>query len=82
DYTSNHRGVRVPEAALDLELWDAARRALTLALGKRLAVRRLTLTADQPIEANLQLDLWAPPIPTRATRLQEAIDRFPAKKVH
>ena len=82
DYTTNHLGVRVPEAALDLELWDAARRALTLAMGKRLAVRRLTLTADQPIEANLQLDLWAPPIAPRTTRLQEAIDRFPANRLY
>lgn len=77
DYTSATRGVRVPEAALDLELWDAARRALALAQTRRLAVRRLALTADQLIEANLQLDLWTPPTPDRPTRLQAAIDRFP-----
>ena len=80
DYTIGGRGVRVPEAALDVELWDAARRALSLAMTKRLAVRRLTMTADQPIEANIQLDLWAPALPARPIRLQDAVDRISATR--
>ena len=45
-------------AALDAELWDAARRAFTLANAKRLAVRSVALTLDRLVEAEAQLELW------------------------
>jgi len=47
--------VAVREAALDVELWDAARRALAMAQTRRTAVRQLAVTVDRLVEANLQL---------------------------
>jgi DNA polymerase IV len=59
DHTSVTRSVPLRAAALDVELWEAARRAFTLAHAKRLAVRAVAVTVDRPEEANLQLELWA-----------------------
>jgi DNA polymerase IV len=59
DYTSIARAVSLPAAVLDAELWDAARRAFTLANSKRLAVRALALTLDRVMETEAQLELWA-----------------------
>jgi DNA polymerase-4 len=75
DHAGATRGVPLREAALDVELWDASRRALALALVRRTAVRRVTVTVDRLIEANLQLDLWDPLTPPRAVALQQAMDR-------
>jgi hypothetical protein len=41
-----------------VELWEAARRAFTLANAKRLAVRNVALTLDRIVEAEAQLELW------------------------
>jgi hypothetical protein len=41
-----------------VELWEAARRAFTLANAKRLAVRSVALTLDRIVEAEAQLELW------------------------
>jgi DNA polymerase-4 len=73
DYESDARALPIREAALDVELWDASRRALAQAMARRLAVRQVTVTVDRLIEANLQLDLWEPPTP-RAAVLQRALD--------
>jgi len=73
DYESDCRALPIREAALDVELWDASRRALVQAMARRLAVRQVTVTVDRLIEANLQLDLWEPPTP-RAAVLQRALD--------
>jgi len=73
DYDSAVRALPIREAALDVELWDASRRALSQALARRLAVRQVTVTVDRLIEANLQLDLWEPAMP-RAAVLQRALD--------
>ncbi|HEX6434184.1 MAG TPA: hypothetical protein VFZ87_08065 [Gemmatimonadales bacterium] len=59
DYTTGSRTLPLAEAVLDAELWTAARRALALAATKRLAVRSLTLTLDQLMQVDTQLDLWA-----------------------
>ncbi|HUF36561.1 MAG TPA: hypothetical protein VMN37_11465 [Gemmatimonadales bacterium] len=58
DHTAVTRAVSLPAAVLDAELWDAARRAFTLANAKRLAVRAVGVTVDRLEEANPQLDLW------------------------
>jgi DNA polymerase IV len=58
DHTSVTRAVSLSAAALDIELWDAARRAFALANAKRLAVRVVGLTLDRLEEAEAQLDLW------------------------
>jgi DNA polymerase-4 len=73
DYESDTRALPIREAALDVELWDASRRALAQAMARRLAVRQVTVTVDRLIEANLQLDLWEPAT-TRASVLQRALD--------
>jgi DNA polymerase-4 len=59
DHTDAARTVALKAAALDLELWEAARRAFALANAKRLAVRSVSLTLDRIIEAETQLDLWS-----------------------
>jgi DNA polymerase-4 len=75
DYESDCRALPIREAALDVELWDASRRALVLAMARRLAVRQVTVTVDRLIEANLQLDLWEPATP-RAMVLQRTLDNI------
>jgi DNA polymerase-4 len=73
DYESDARALPIREAALDVELWDASRRALVQAMARRLAVRQVTVTVDRLIEANLQLDFWEPAVP-RGAVLQRALD--------
>jgi DNA polymerase-4 len=58
DYTAAARAVSLSAAVLDAELWDAARRAFSLANTKRLAVRSVSLTLDRLMETEAQLDLW------------------------
>jgi DNA polymerase-4 len=58
DYTTSVRSVPLRAAIFDAELWDAARRAFTLANTKRLAVRAVALTLDRLLETETQLDLW------------------------
>ncbi|HEX9165451.1 MAG TPA: hypothetical protein VF862_06045 [Gemmatimonadales bacterium] len=79
DAASAARAVAVREAALDVELWDAARRALAMAQTRRTAVRQVAVTVDRLVEANLQLDFWTPAEPPRAVRLQHAIDVMPQR---
>ena len=59
DYTAAARAVSLSAAVLDAELWDAARRAFSLANTKRLAVRSVSLTLDRLMETEAQLELWA-----------------------
>jgi hypothetical protein len=58
DHTDVARAVPLRAAMLDVELWEAARRAFTLANAKRLAVRSVALTLDRIVEADAQLELW------------------------
>jgi len=58
DHTGATRAVPLPAAALDAELWDAARRAFTKANARRLAVRMVAITLDELDTAESQLDLW------------------------
>jgi DNA polymerase-4 len=58
DHAAAARAVALHAAALDAELWDAARRAFTQANTRRLAVRAVTLTLDRLEEAEGQLELW------------------------
>ncbi len=58
DHTDVARAVPLRAAMLDVELWEAARRAFTLANAKRLAVRSVALTLDRIMEAEAQLELW------------------------
>jgi DNA polymerase-4 len=74
DHTAASRAVPLPEAALDVELWSAARQALAPLMARRVAVRTVAVTVDRLVEATLQLELWAPP-PSRAAVVQRAVDR-------
>jgi hypothetical protein len=80
DYTLVARTVPLKAAALDAELWDAARRAFTLANSKRLAVRAVALTLDHLIEKEAQLDLWGGTVVEQdgepPAALQHAIDHI------
>ena len=89
DHTAAARAVTLHAAALDAELWDAARRAFTQANARRLAVRSVSLTLDRLEEAEAQLELWEDggtaderdaEAPTAAARsvppLQSAVDRI------
>jgi DNA polymerase-4 len=58
DHTDATRAVTLKAATLDVELWEAARRAFALANAKRLAVRSVSLTLDRIMEAEAQMDLW------------------------
>ena len=61
DYATARRSVPLPLAALDLELWDAARRAFTLARERTVALRAVGVTVDRFLEAELQLELGFEP---------------------
>ena len=76
DYTTATRAVTLAPCLLDQELHHAARRVLALALTRRIAVRKVTVTADRLVEAAAQLDLFAPPNPPGPERLQQALDRI------
>jgi DNA polymerase IV len=92
DHATGARVVALHAAALDAELWDAARRAFTRANARRLAVRAVALTLDRLEEAEGQLELWEGPdageashpeegslrgdSSARARALQHAIDRI------
>lgn len=58
DHTDAARAVALHAAALDAELWDAARRAFTRANARRLAVRAVALTLDRLEQPEWQLELW------------------------
>jgi hypothetical protein len=58
DHAGAARTVALHSAALDAELWDAARRGFTQANARRLAVRSVALTLDRLEEAEGQLELW------------------------
>ena len=58
DHTDATRAVPLKAATLDVELWEAARRAFALANAKRLAVRSVSLTLDRIVEAETQMELW------------------------
>ena len=58
DHTAAARAVPLHAAALDAELWDAARRAFTQANARRLAVRTVEITLDRLEAAEAQLELW------------------------
>ncbi|MDZ4673998.1 MAG: hypothetical protein SGI84_06055 [Gemmatimonadota bacterium] len=82
DYT-DHAAVAhtqsLRESTLDLELWSVARQLLDRALARRVAVRTVTATVDQLVEANRQLDLWELPTP-RAFIVQQAMDAVRREK--
>lgn len=88
-------GLGLPHALLDVELWDAARRAFALANERPVAIRTITVTADRLVEEEGQLDLfWSDSLlkerertaPMRAHirstlqgSLQSAIDRISSR---
>jgi DNA polymerase-4 len=57
DYEHDRRAVALPAAALDFELWEAAKRALRLAMARRVTLRTVTVGVDRLI-ARVQLDLF------------------------
>jgi len=58
DYSTSHRLVTLPGAALDVALLDAARRAFALANTRRIAVRTVALAAEQLAEMEVQMELF------------------------
>jgi len=80
DHTDVARAVLLHAVALDAELWDAARRAFTLANAKRLAVRRVAVTLErlEEMEGQLELEMGGGRVepPPRTQRLQRALDHI------
>jgi DNA polymerase-4 len=58
DYTASVRSIQLGAVILDVELWEAAQRAFSMAITKRLAIRALSLTLDRLVETEAQLELW------------------------
>jgi DNA polymerase-4 len=58
DYMQSRRQLPLKPALLDIELWDATRRAFTHANIRPVAIRALAITADRLVEAKSQLDLF------------------------
>jgi DNA polymerase-4 len=75
DYHRSAKRISLAAYCLDRDLWNAARRGLDAAMGRRTAVRTVTVTADLLVEANAQLDLWEA-AETPADALQSARDRI------
>jgi hypothetical protein len=78
DHTAATRAVTLRGAALDAELWDAARRAFTQANARRLAVRGVALTLDRLEEAEGQLELWGMGVVEVVARGKEDDGRIPS----
>lgn len=80
DYRSSEKSLPLGAYSLDVDLWEAARRALDGALDRRIAVRTLTVTSSRIVEANVQIDLWeASDQPAEERKeLQRAVDRIHA----
>jgi DNA polymerase-4 len=57
DYATVRRQVPLNRAALDMELWDAARRAFALARQRTIAIRAVGVTVDRLTEEETQLQL-------------------------
>ncbi len=58
DYATARAAVPLRAAPLDAELWQAARRALAKANGRRVAVREVVVVAEQVVEGSGQLELF------------------------
>jgi DNA polymerase-4 len=58
DYATAKRSVPLALAALDVELWETAKRAFGLANQRTVAVRAIGVSVDRFLEADLQLELW------------------------
>jgi len=58
DYATARRSVPLARAALDVELWDASRRAFALACQRTIAVRAVGVTVDRLGEGETQMNLW------------------------
>ncbi len=58
DHTESARTVPLSPSPLDTDLWDAARRAFSLANAKRIAVRGVTVRMEKVEETSGQLELW------------------------
>lgn len=80
DYQLGRRSMPLQPALLDVELWDASRRALILANTRPVAIRAVNMTVDRLLEAELQLELFSlltKPVQKTAEKnqaLQRAID--------
>jgi DNA polymerase IV len=58
DHTESARTVALSLSPLDADLWDAARRAFSLANAKRIAVRGVTVKMEKVEETSGQLELF------------------------
>lgn len=82
DYHTARRSLPLRPAALDVELLDAARRALALAQQRTVALRALSLTVDRLVEEEVQMELFGAHqspctrSPGRPAALQHALDRI------
>jgi len=64
---------------LDVELWDAARRAFTQANRRTVALRAVGVKVDRFLEADVQMELWGNRERSRSEELQRAMDRIRAE---
>lgn len=77
DDATAERAIRLPPWALDADLWRAACRVLDVVLARRVAVRSVTLVADELRDTHTQLELWPDPVAQarpEAAALQQALD--------
>jgi len=58
DYATARRSLALSPAALDIELLDAARRALAAANSRTVALRAMSVTVDRLVEEVGQFELW------------------------
>jgi DNA polymerase-4 len=83
DYDTARRSLPLTTSTsvLDVELWDAARRAFSLACQRTVALRAVGVKVDRLVEADEQLELWSDRTEDwglRTERLQRAMDRIRA----
>jgi len=73
DYATGKRSVPLPRAALDQDLWEAARRALELARQRTVALRAMGIVVDRLLEADLQLKLWETDVTSSGFRVPSSL---------
>jgi DNA polymerase-4 len=85
DDTTAQRAVGMVSGSLDSDLWKGACKALDHALLRRVAVRSITVVADELQDGNGQLELWHDPVALSrpaAAALQQALDKVRQVSLH
>jgi DNA polymerase IV len=79
DYATAKRSLPLALAALDMELWEAAKCAFALANQRTVALRAVGVSVDRFLEADLQLELWGEIVPSAQCPVPSVLGYHPER---